>query len=307
MIEFLDTLWPYAPMSNGETRFIKNGKVKQLFYRLAYRDNLEHLQADAQSMDADGWDCYFGVLPRLAKTGTADGVAEGGRVLWADLDTKSRPKAAAFDALGRVTVPPSIIVDSGYGYHAYWLLSNTPTWETARATMKGIALAVGGDNVSDKARVLRLPGTHNHKRDDHTDPLSQASAPVRLVKYDPINTAHPISDFIDYADMGRERPAVEHRAPTSPWDPEAHPIPDRLSQRMDEEPGKGFRSEFVYSVVCSLVELGLDDSEIEDRIRSHPQGVGVKYFEKGNLAHRWLKYTIDAARRHVGNQEDVIW
>jgi hypothetical protein len=83
--------------------------------------------------------------------------------------------------------------------------------------------------------------------------------------------------------------------------------PGRLVEKMKSDPGKGYRSEHVFSVVCSLVELGANDDEIENTIESFPDGVGVKYFEKKNLGPRWLKYTIDAARRHVGRQEDVIW
>jgi hypothetical protein len=302
MREFLDALWPEtdSPFARGEFRMLRDGQVRQKFLPLRERD-MDAAEKTIREADAQGWDVYFGVQPRAGQKGTAAYASSNVHVLWADLDTKQRTKQEAFAALGRITVPPAIIVDSGHGYHAYWLLTSTygVAWSEVEAAMKGIALATGGDAVSDRARVLRVPGTHNHKP-DHTDPLLGFGIPVRLVRFDPIGNAHPFSDFVDYADMGR-KPVFKGGTlvPRTAWDPDVHPIPDRLSRKMDEDPGKGVRSEHAFSVVCSLVELGLDDAEIEDRIRSHPLGVGAKYFEKGRLGTRWLQYTIEAARRVV--------
>jgi hypothetical protein len=98
-----------------------------------------------------------------------------------DLDVK--PKAfPGFDAasayLDSLPIAPSIVVGSGGGLHAWWvleepLLLDTPEafaaarrladrWRglcRARATRVGADL----DPVADLARVLRLPGTQNHK------------------------------------------------------------------------------------------------------------------------------------------------
>jgi hypothetical protein len=65
---------------------------------------------------------------------------------------------------------PSIIVDSGGGWHCYWLLDEPfllRQGEERReaATLQGqFVRAVGGDvGAKDLARVLRLPGTQNAK------------------------------------------------------------------------------------------------------------------------------------------------
>lgn len=67
---------------------------------------------------------------------------------------------------------PSVIVDSGGGYHAYWLLSEPFKLDTDEKRSFAVRLQrawvhhTGGDrNAVDLARVLRLPGSLNHKYD----------------------------------------------------------------------------------------------------------------------------------------------
>jgi hypothetical protein len=117
---------------------------------------------------------YIGVAPRVRRSGTADAV-ERCWVLWADLDTE--------DAIERLRVfrpLPSIVVRSGSGgAHAYWPMSEPlpPTW--AQRANRRLALALGADmNATDAARILRPPGTLNHKP---TPP-----APVVCTRLEPI-------------------------------------------------------------------------------------------------------------------------
>ncbi len=65
--------------------------------------------------------------------------------------------------------PPSVIIDSGGGYHCYWLLRHTvPIDETNRDDVQVIQhawvqMADGDRGAADLRRVLRLPGSYNHK------------------------------------------------------------------------------------------------------------------------------------------------
>ena len=65
--------------------------------------------------------------------------------------------------------PPSVIVDSGGGYHCYWLLRHTVPLDDANREdveliQHGWVQLVGGDSgAADLRRVLRLPGSYNHK------------------------------------------------------------------------------------------------------------------------------------------------
>ena len=100
--------------------------------------------------------------------------------------------------------PPSIIVYSGNGVHAYWLLEGHATVtgenrEWIKRIMKGhekYTLRLGRergwrfDSVADLARVLRVPETLNHKSDP----------PKRVEVIEANLTRYPLSVFEKYAD-----------------------------------------------------------------------------------------------------------
>lgn len=96
--------------------------------------------------------------------------------LWADIDTMKLgvPKQVAIDALMGSTIPPTFIVDTGGGLHAYWVLtmpinlhqteSGQPSGVDIVALLKQLARICHGDRaVCDLARIMRIPGTHNRK------------------------------------------------------------------------------------------------------------------------------------------------
>lgn len=135
------------------------------------------------ALDEDVW---FSVATRGENLGEGrrGGAAECAYIgaLWADIDVDGPNHAnksglLPSDDLGRTLVRtfpiyPSIIVKTGGGYHAYWLLDEplsideakpilarwAATW-TKHAADNGCAV----DNVFDLPRVLRVPGTLNHK------------------------------------------------------------------------------------------------------------------------------------------------
>lgn len=94
--------------------------------------------------------------------------------LFAEFDAKDArygSKEAIATHLETLEPTPSVIIDSGGGYHTYWFLSEpwhlvTPEdRKAAQDTQRAWVLLVGGDDVKDLARVLRVPGTFNHKYD----------------------------------------------------------------------------------------------------------------------------------------------
>lgn len=91
--------------------------------------------------------------------------------LFAEFDTDDiSEKSAVLQSIHSLAVAPSVIIDSGGGYHCYWLLENSFIVSTAeqRDRVRSLQYAwvdyVGGDDGSkDIARVLRVPGSKNHK------------------------------------------------------------------------------------------------------------------------------------------------
>lgn len=121
-------------------------------------------------------DVYFGVAPRLERSGAAAAVPHT-HVLWADCDTPDAMAALkGFDPL------PSLVVASGSGQHAYWPLVDPLEMRWIEQANRRIAFALGADlKATDAARILRPPGTFNHKSDP---PKMVQLEELRLEVYD---------------------------------------------------------------------------------------------------------------------------
>jgi len=131
---------------------------------------------------------YFGIHPvpsipqRKRKSG--NGLVHQGNVraladeigalncLYAEYDAKDfgGSKDAVLDHIDTLAPMPSVIIDSGNGYHCYWLLSepfilDTPEKRSHAKDVQArwVALVRGDDASKDLARVLRIPGTLNYK------------------------------------------------------------------------------------------------------------------------------------------------
>lgn len=123
-----------------------------------------------------GSNVYFGVHP----TGTSKRVSQRSKTddvqavncLFAEFDTKDfgGQKETCKTHIDALPLAPSVIIDSGGGFHCYWLLdiSFIISTDSDRARIDRIQKAwvsfVGSDDgAKDLARVLRVPGTKNAK------------------------------------------------------------------------------------------------------------------------------------------------
>lgn len=102
---------------------------------------------------------FFGVLPRPLP----DEVG----VYWADLDFKHyESEEAARGTLAAFTPKPHIVVGTGGGLHAYWLVDPPISAGMVKPTLRALAEKLGSDpTVAERARVLRVPDTVNPKYD----------------------------------------------------------------------------------------------------------------------------------------------
>ena len=300
-------MWPVEIAPFVEIRAIRTGFTPIVrFYDPNAIEDLLEMQADIARMDRDGWNVYYGVLPRLerpeqGRAGSAEITSTAPTVLWADIDAKSMGpggKEEAWYRVSEVTPAPSIVVDSGNGYHAYWLLNQTIDWRTAEAIMRALAEELGADHVYDAPRILRIPGTHNHKNDPPT--------PVRLMRFDRDRLYRPGS-FADWRDRGIEI-MEPPKATSAAFDGDAiadtsgsgH-LPDWLNEKIHTSGGKGNRSEHAFSTILWLIRHGWSDDDIIGAFLANPDGVGEKFWEKGGPTSargmRWLSGSINAAKR----------
>lgn len=284
---FLDRIWDgrgafgelrlIGPASDGGRPEIRQEYVPVWDTDLAA--TLAHLH------NGPGWDAYYGVLPRLRRGGKALDVVHDTHVLWADIDAKQFDggKGHALVAVNNFPGPrPQIVVDSGGGYHAYWLLDEYVPFVDASPVISRIADLVGGDHVQDAPRVLRLPGTLNWKRGEPVE--------ARLLRFETGRT----SRFEDFAAL-LEPEKARRRNRTEGF--ERRDLPEWLVELIEDGAPEGQRSETCFKVCLWLVRFGRDREEIRAIFQGYPEGIGQKYHEKGRGGDRWLDYTLDAAEK----------
>ena len=123
---------------------------------------------DLNEANRQGWGAFAAIglrrpgLTRWQRGRTEDIVALP--ALFADIDDRSP------DALSRLRgfqLPPSCIVHSGGGFHAYWWLEQPATGlDQARRVLRALSVALDGDPMS-VAQCLRLVGSVNTKPARH--------------------------------------------------------------------------------------------------------------------------------------------
>ena len=95
----------------------------------------------------------------------------------------------------KANLPRPIIVDSGYGLHFYWVLTEVldrKTWESLSKRLRDLALADGlivDTAVFEASRVLRVPGTFNFK--DPSNPIE-----VRVV-----NEVYEVKSYAEWKEL----------------------------------------------------------------------------------------------------------
>lgn len=118
---------------------------------------VEYMQAKAKRLDV-----YVGTAPRFKRAGGADAIRHWW-CLWADIDTPE-----GLERLREFTPQPSLVVRSGSANscHAWWALSTPLSRAWFKRANDRLIYHLGADTkVMDPARILRPPGTFNHKYD----------------------------------------------------------------------------------------------------------------------------------------------
>ncbi len=116
-------------------------------------------------------DIYFGVAARKDASSGRMNNCSTVRAIYVDIDFKDFDSPdEARNQLDNFSLTPSFLVHSGGGLHVYWLLDTPLNVQhdaaKCRNLLRRTARAVGGDiAAAEPARVLRLPGTLNHKYD----------------------------------------------------------------------------------------------------------------------------------------------
>ncbi|HEX8369797.1 MAG TPA: DUF927 domain-containing protein [Pyrinomonadaceae bacterium] len=289
----------------------------------------------------------FGPAPRLrpakkGKAGTDADVAEIG-CLWSDLDYDKTP-GGAIEVIRRVkslALPPSVVVNSGYGRHVYYVLKEPLhdgrllDWQEM---IRALRDTLGGDAVINPSRVMRLPGTLNLKYEQ--------PAPCEIVEEDSSWTRYSLEEMKNFLaaaskiTAGADNSSTSHYAlPSNQNYPEgekdaqtvvAAPSIDALRERGvsvkvveaiitgkhtvrsgtnagrdDDQSSRDFW------IAVTLLKKGFTEEEVKAVFRNHPSGCGSKWNQRGH-GEKYLNLTLGKAAAQVeGNRlakgENAAW
>lgn len=261
----------------------------------------------------------------------------GGYLLWAEIDYEAGKDAhqgenlppslndslSIPDAFG---VAPSEIVHSGHGIHCYWFLDTFLSRDelakmelALMSAIKGYAQQRGWkvDSIFDVARVLRIPGTLNHKR---WPVLSVATYLTQTEQRYPVDT---LIDAIErapkpVAKLGMKDFDAKAITERKPLDASDEAIiwetrnPSRLRRWLggDSSDQKGDISGTEWAVARDLADVGANMEQIDRIIGSSPleterKDKPGKWWEKGHSAeYPDLKYGQLTAMRAIAKGED---
>lgn len=211
--EFLETVFGYADEDLYVHLWTLPDKITYSFSVSA----LDEMADKALRLSEAGKEVYVAVgltkepLPGNARTSTKSVAAIPG--LWADIDIlhdahKSKNLPETIEAAKAIIPPqfaPSLLVHSGHGLQGWWLYREPDEpdglCERLQAVMRGRATLHGWtlDATHDMARVLRVPGTLNHK----SEPVLVEVIEESDIRYNP-------QDFDDVLpELKRSAPAME--------------------------------------------------------------------------------------------------
>jgi hypothetical protein len=165
-ILFLKSLYQNCEGGFINLRFLPS--KKSIFISISEIDSIPSI---LKSHDKEN--CYFGVATRVEGDGTKEGILQI-PALWVDLDTYKLTDVEKKESRQRYKdfrLKPTYIIDSGGGRYLLWQLKEPATKgdiPMVEDYLKRLAIHFHGDtSATDASRILRVPGSLNHKWPHH--------------------------------------------------------------------------------------------------------------------------------------------
>ena len=244
----------------------RNKKVRQGFTK-----SYDELADKLLEIDAEGLDAYFGCSAFATAGNRLSGNALGARAFWLDIDCGVEKAAkglgyasydiavqALDDFANSLELPLPMVVCSGAGIHAYWLLENPapssdwlPVARALKLATERYGLIVDPSRTSDAASILRPPGTHNYKR------VIELKGPRERVYVDEESTENiSLADF--YEKIKNVSLQIEPAKQTSPLANILNSRPAAISEGVSE----GGRNQACAKYVGVLFAQGKDPETV---------------------------------------------
>lgn len=275
--DFLSKLWPSVS---------KSGKLSVFSLPSSKSAHIDLLDAATAEQLTNKWvqdkqNVYFGVCARRP------GLAEHQRGkrpdlvgmpgLWLDIDILNPvhnrqdlipSQEKAVELVESFGLEPTLLIDSGYGYHLYWLFEE-PVWfepgDFARCQklsnkfqeafrQHSISKGYYIDDTSDLTRILRLPGSFNFKNSAKPLPVVSLLSDGELLSYSKIEDQFVRGKIISV-------PSEESKSVTSNWWPiSCNPLVERLNNLRKRE-SKTIAKKLIAG--ASLAKEGERDTELQ--------------------------------------------
>ena len=205
------------------------------------------------------------------------------RVCWVDLDPP-----VDLEKITQFQPPPTMVVSSGRGYHAYWLLDRLTDPPVVEEINYWLEQQLGGDNCHSIDHLLRIPGTTNTKNNE------------------PVKTLLLERRIYTVEDLGRQPPPKQ--------DLPASLVPEALSTSFLEDLPSSLRERIVdaseddrsvndYYVVRTLIEKGYTPGQCLAVLTNPAWAISRKTLQQGV---QYAVRTIQAATTHEKTDPDSL-
>lgn len=237
--------------------------AKSLWGKIGHKTSLTMAFKQAEALNRQGYGLYFAPCLRQAKQGKAEDAALV-PALWVDIDCEgdATRREAGLAVLKDFDFGPSFIIDSGGGWHAYWLLDQPfvlhaeADRQKIAAILRGLFTTLGGDDayVKTVAGIMRLPESINTKP-------KRDGAVVRLVESHP-ELRYVLEAFAWLESQSQPQPERVKRG-GAVIQKGHHPLPPRTEAYLASGAIEGHRNHELFAAACQLRDAGHSQADVE--------------------------------------------
>jgi len=271
---------------------------------------------DAYHLCNNGCNVFFGVNPRIGCRGKKENVHNLvtfhvdidygviGHKKGSDYETVDQAR----QAIDAFKLKPTMLVNSGGGFHCYWILEEPVKVkdigvETLESINKSLSIELGGDiGPHELSRILRVPGTYNLKEKKNIREAKIEYMDGPKYKYEQFSEF--INVEVEKKVQSKSATQTTNQTPVVVTQPnvnlssiESLTVPDKIKNLiLNGNHGEyASRSEADMAVVLMLVNKGFDFNGVKSIFSSYP--IGQKY-KSHQMPDSYLQATIDKARNY---------
>jgi len=264
--EFLNALYQGSPDNFYlELRCIHptTGEARSLWGRMGNKTELATALKQAETLNRKGYGVYFAPCLRKGKQGKAESAALV-PALWIDIDCDgdAHQRDQNFTRLKDFDPAPSFILDSGGGWHGYWLLDESFQLQSDEdrqkiaGILRGLFAALGGDPeyVKTVAGIMRLPDSVNTKPE-------RGGVVVTVVESYAVRR-YTLETFA-WLESQSHQPSFDGLKVVTLNGNGHHPLPPRTETYLVSGAADGSRNTELFAAACQLRDAGYSQPDAE--------------------------------------------